>query len=192
MKKGIVIILLLGMVGYAVYDYIDTQNEAKKIEGTKIVAEGSLNDGDVVNSEKTGLQRGELAPDFTLETLDGEQVNLSDYRGTRVFLNFWATWCPPCRAEMPDMQKLYDNEDIQILAVNLTQSEKNVEGVSEFVEELSLTFPIPMDVESEVSTLYRVQAYPTSYLIDQEGRIQYIGMGAMNYDQMIQEFEKMN
>ncbi|WP_267902155.1 peroxiredoxin family protein [Lentibacillus cibarius] len=75
------------------------------------------------NSDTVGLQKGNIAPDFELTTLEGEQVSLSDYRGQRVVLNFWASWCPPCKAEVPDLQKFYENKDVEILAVNLTKTE---------------------------------------------------------------------
>jgi len=118
-------------------------------------------------------------------------VQLSDYRGKRVIVNFWATWCPPCRAEIPDFQKLYEKKDVEILAVNLTETEESTEGVEEFVKEFGMTFPVVMDENSDVSNTYQVSAYPTSYMIDSNGRIQFVAMGALNYDLMIQEYEKM-
>lgn len=91
------------------------------------------------------------------------------------------------------MQKLYEQTDldIEILAVNMTESEKNEEVVTEFVKDFGLTFPILMDEKSDVVTTYRVQAYPTSYMIDSSGRIQFVAIGAMNHDLMVQEIEKM-
>ncbi|MFC4025309.1 TlpA family protein disulfide reductase [Oceanobacillus longus] len=176
MKKGISILIILGMLGWAVYDFIGSS------EDDSISGEGS-NSGD-----ETGLAIGDIAPDFELETLAGETVRLSDYRGKRVFVNFWATWCPPCRAEIPDMQKLYDTKDVVILAVNMAESP---DTVTPFVEEFEMTFPVLMDAESEVVGTYQVQAYPTSYMIDSTGRIQFMRLGAMNYDLMVQELEKM-
>src|SRR5699024_7178323 len=112
-----------------------------------------------------GLEKGKLAPDFEVTTLDGEHVKLSDYRGERVMLNFWATWCPPCRAEMPDMQKVYEKENVTILAVNMIETESNEEDVADFVKSYELTFPILIDENSNIMMDYRIQAYPTSYLI---------------------------
>jgi len=136
---------------------------------------------------------GDLAPDFELVTMDGETVRLSDYRGERVFVNFWATWCPPCRAEMPDMQKLYAEQEVpvEILAVNLTETEGNEENVVDFIADYGLTFPILMDRDSEVSDKYKVQAYPTSYMIDSKGRISFVAPGAMNHDIMSREVKNM-
>ncbi|MGJ9384625.1 redoxin domain-containing protein [Salipaludibacillus sp. CF4.18] len=191
-NKIILALLVVGMVGWAVIDLVMSTSEGANQEDNVIVTETpSADDEEVVASDSVGLGKGEIAPDFELTTLKGEKVRLSDYRGKRVFVNFWATWCPPCRAEMPDMEKLYGKTNIEILAVNLTESEKSEENVATFVDEFGLTFPVLMDEESELESTYQVQAYPTSYLIDSNGRIQYIALGAMNYDLMFQEFEKM-
>ncbi|GAB3047134.1 hypothetical protein GCM10027286_07230 [Virgibacillus ainsalahensis] len=80
---------------------------------------------DVKGMDEVGISVGQIAPDFNLKTLEGKTVRLSDYRGERVIVNFWVTWCPPCRAEIPDFQKLYKNKDVEILAVNLTSTEES-------------------------------------------------------------------
>ena len=186
MKKALFFTIIGAMVAWAVYDFMFTGNGAGDTQNnseTQSAISGEAAD--------TGLAVGKTAPDFTLQTLDGEETSLSDYRGKPVFVNFWATWCPPCRAEMPDMEKLYGNMDIEILAVNMTDTEKNEEAVTTFVEETALTFPILMDMEGDLSSAYNVKAYPTSYLIDADGKISFIAYGAMNYNQMVQEFEKM-
>ncbi|RLQ93002.1 redoxin domain-containing protein [Planomicrobium sp. Y74] len=152
-----------------------------------------LNTGSVVDFLPTdeGLAKGERAPDFELTTLAGEAVRLSDYKGKKVILNFWATWCPPCRAEMPDMQKYYDEqadgENVEILAVNLTTVDKGMDKINAFVEEFSLTFPIPMDTEGEIGDLYQAASIPTSYMIDTVGRVQQKIVGPMN-EEMMEEF----
>ncbi|MBF6633394.1 MAG: redoxin domain-containing protein [Planococcus sp. (in: Bacteria)] len=143
-----------------------------------------------------GLAKGEKAPDFLLTTLDGEEVKLSDYQGKKVLLNFWATWCPPCRAEMPHMQTYYDeqakDENVVILAVNLTTEDKGLGKIEDFVEEFGLEFPIPMDENGDVGALYQAVSIPTSYAIDTEGRIQNKVVGPMDetmMEQLIQELE---
>ncbi|MBP1949626.1 peroxiredoxin family protein [Virgibacillus litoralis] len=200
MKKLIVIVLAIGMIGWAVYDFAiandDTsvQEDDGNISGNSISApmdEEEKAEEEVVNSDEVGLEEGQIAPDFELKTLEGETVKLSDFRGERVLVNFWATWCPPCREEMPDMQKFYENKDLEILAVNLTETENSKEDVTEFVEDFELTFPILMDENSDVANAYKVRAYPTSYMIDSNGRIQFIAMGAMNYEMMVEELAKM-
>ena len=132
-----------------------------------------------------------MAPDFELETLDGEKKKLSDLRGERVMVNFWATWCPPCRAEIPDLQKFHENEDITILAVNLTETEQDMDKVEEFVDDFGMTFPILLDTETEVADTYKIQPIPSSFMVDSTGRIQFVALGAMHYDMMVAEFNKM-
>ena len=134
-----------------------------------------------------GLTKGDVAPDFTLTTLDGKKVQLSDLKGKKVIVNFWATWCPPCKAEMPHMQNYYDDvakdENVEILAVNLTSGDK-VESVQNFIQDYGLTFPIPMDVEGKVGETYQAITIPTSYMIDTKGRIQNKIVGPMDENMM--------
>lgn len=134
-----------------------------------------------------GLIKGDMAPDFTLTTLDGKKVQLSDLKGKKVIVNFWATWCPPCKAEMPHMQNYYDDvakdENVEILAVNLTSGDR-VESVQNFVRDYGLTFPIPMDVEGKVGETYQAITIPTSYMIDTKGRIQNKIVGPMDENMM--------
>jgi len=125
------------------------------------------------------LQKGFFAPDFTLKTLDGESVTLSDLRGKVVLLNFWATWCPPCKAEMPAFQRAYTDyaaEDFVILAVNATQQD-SVEGVVEFIAEFGLSFPVVLDTAGEANRFYQVQSLPTSFFIDRDGVISEVVIG---------------
>ncbi|MGD7044829.1 peroxiredoxin family protein [Jeotgalibacillus proteolyticus] len=184
MKKWIVGAIIAAMVGWAIYDFVVPRQDSAEEQAT----ESGMDDAGEV-----GLAVGDIAPEIELKTLEGETVRLSDYRGQRVFVNFWATWCPPCRAEMPDMQKLYEEQEVpvEILAVNLTDSENDEEGVSQFVTDFGLSFPILMDVEAETANTYQVRGVPVSYMIDQEGRISFVAPGAMNHDMMIQEVEKM-
>ncbi|WP_436372431.1 TlpA disulfide reductase family protein [Cytobacillus sp. BC1816] len=141
-----------------------------------------------------GLEKGDLAPDFELTDMEGNPVKLSDFRGKAVLLNFWASWCPPCRAEMPHMEKLYNkykDKNFDILAVNLTNTEKNSGDAEKFVKELGLTFTIPMDVKGEAGSDYNIMAYPTSYFIDSDGVIREKVLGALNEEYMEQEIKKL-
>lgn len=128
------------------------------------------------NSEFTlGLNINDMAPNFELQTIDGKTVKLSDYQGKKVFLNFWASWCGPCKVEMPHMQNYYnaykDIENVEILAVNMTTRERNRELVDDFVATNALTFPIALDTEGDIEKLYKVLSFPTTYLINEEGII---------------------
>lgn len=184
MKRLLPVLLLVGLISWGVYDYIasrDNGSEQKVKEET---------------DEEVGIEFGDQAPDFTLQSLEGESVKLSDYRGKQIILNFWATWCPPCRAEMPDMQTYYtehkEADNFVILAVNLTSTESNRDNIQPFLDELGITFPILLDEESEVSNRYDVVGYPTSYFIDDEGTIQYKVVGPMNQDFMRKQVRQMN
>lgn len=119
-----------------------------------------------------GVREGLPAPDFTITTLDGQTLNLSDLRGRPVLLNFWATWCGPCRREMPTFQEYYgeNSDDVVILAVDYLESDRTVQG---FVDEFGLTFTIGMDYTGAIAALYNVQAFPTTIMIDKNGIITY-------------------
>ena len=120
---------------------------------------------------------GYPAPDFTLETLEGKTVTLSDLNGEVVLINFWATWCPPCRAEMPAIQEVYEeyrDQGFTVLAVNQRESQGRVAA---FMDELGLTFPVPLDREGRVSARYRVNALPTTFFVDRAGIIRDVTIG---------------
>jgi peroxiredoxin len=118
-------------------------------------------------------RRNFLAPTFELDTIAGESVNLADFRGQPVILNFWASWCPPCRAEMPDFQQAwqeYSDSDLIILSVNATHQDTLPE-IERFIELNDLAFPILLDTSGTVSSTYQIRALPTTFLIDREGVI---------------------
>jgi len=120
---------------------------------------------------------GSLAPDFALQTLDGKTVRLSDFRGQPVLLNFWATWCGPCRLEMPAIQERYNDGAFEVLAVNFDES---AALVRRFAEELNLSLPIVLDPGGQVQELYRVRGYPTSFLVDEDGVVRFLHIGEIN------------
>lgn len=178
MRKNIFIfVILLGLVAYSAYDYINNRTNS---DGNK---QQSVQDGGAT----VGIKEGEQAPDFTLNGLDGTPVSLSDFRGKVVVLNFWASWCPPCRVEMPHMQRLYEKYDaknVVVLGINLTSTEKSSDNAQSFVDEQGLTFPVLLDSKGEVMDNYRIVAYPTTYFIDEKGIIRQVSQGAMNADML--------
>ena len=112
---------------------------------------------------------GDVAPDFTLATLKGDSVRLSDYRGKVVFLNFWATWCPPCREEMPSMESLYrglKGREFEMLAVSIDRKEEK--AMRPFVTGFPLTFPVLLDPDKEIYGLYRLTGVPETFIIDKK------------------------
>ncbi|MGN7942708.1 TlpA disulfide reductase family protein [Virgibacillus sp. 6R] len=170
MKKILAISILVFLIGYAIYYAINP------------------------NNSKEGVAKGDSAPDFELTTLDGKEMSLSSLKGKKVLLNFWATWCPPCRSEMPDMQKIQNqyDDDVVVAAVNLTNSEPSVDTVKKFINELELTFPVLLDEKGKINSQYEVLSYPTSYILDEEGTIRNKFVGAMSFDQMEKLLELKN
>ena len=135
--------------------------------------------GSTTNGKIPAPQVGFFAPEFTLNSIDGESINLSDFRGQAVLINLWATWCPPCREEMPDMQHAYERYNEQgftILAINATNQDSLPE-VKDFILEHNLTFPILLDTQGDVSRLYQLRSLPTSFFVDAEGIIQEVIIG---------------
>lgn len=120
---------------------------------------------------KPAPRRGAPAPDFVLTGLDGTQYTLSDLQGQTVIINFWATWCEPCREEMPDLQEIHDQYADQGLVILAVNADEPADRVQDFVDEFDITFPILLDDGRAVSALYEVQAYPSTYFVDSDGRI---------------------
>jgi peroxiredoxin len=124
---------------------------------------------------------GKAAPDFTLPSIDGQQVSLQQYRGKVVFLNFWATWCIPCREEMPGLEQLhqkYQSEGLVVLAIDLKES---AEQVKTFFQKHGLSFPSLLDQQGSVFRDYLVAGMPTTYLIGRDGKLFARGIGGRDW-----------
>jgi peroxiredoxin len=169
-KKVIAVVVLIALLGVAIVQAMD-----KKAEPENASQEAA---------NMSGLKVGAKAPDFELKTLAGDTVKLSDLKGKKVMLNFWATWCPPCKAEMPAMEEFHKEagDEVVILAVNIDPHL----DVKAFVDENGITFPIPLDAEDKVNETYQVLSIPTTYFIDSKGNIGNKYIGAMNLDAMKQ------
>jgi len=173
-KKWIAAGILIAMMAIAMYQAFD------KKEDPSTKAEAAVD----------GLKTGVKAPDFELKTLTGETVKLSEFKGKKVMWNFWATWCGPCKAEMPAMQQLSTEvgDDVAILAVNI-DPQLDVQG---FVDENGITFPILLDTDDKINSLYQIVAIPTTYFIDSKGIIQDVFRGAMPHDAMVQYINELD
>ncbi|MDO9299770.1 MAG: redoxin domain-containing protein [Anaerolineales bacterium] len=124
-------------------------------------------------------QAGFAAPDFTLKTPDGEEYTLSELKGSAVLVNLWATWCPPCRAEMPAIEKIYQEYKDQgfiVLAINMTYQDDPF-AVVPFAKEFNLTFPILLEETGDVAAAYQLRSLPSSYFINRAGVIQEVVIG---------------
>lgn len=135
--------------------------------------------GNITQGKKPAPRQGFLAPDFELVDTGGNLVRLSDFRGSPVLLNFWASWCPPCRAEMPAMQRVheaYADKSYVILAVNTAYQDRETDAL-QFARQFDLTFPILFDRTGETSRLYEIRSMPTSFFIDSQGIIREVIVG---------------
>jgi peroxiredoxin len=135
---------------------------------------------------QSGPRTGYPAPDFTLPDLNGRLHHLSQYRGKVVFLNLWATWCPPCRMEMPAMERLHQRlrgRDFVMLAVSADEGGKD--AVAPFVAEMGLTFPVLLDPDGRLSPRYGVTGYPETFLIDRNGQVVNHTIGPADWDEEI-------
>ena len=188
-RKLTIIVVLLCLAGYAAYEQFGHKEQAVKVKQEK--SEAAMKE--II--ARNGIEIGKSAPDFTLTKLDGTNVKLSDLKGKKVILNFWATWCGPCQQEMPDMEAFYKEhkENVEILAINYTPSEKGggVEKVSNFAKEKGITFPILLDKNIDVTTAYKVITIPTSYFIDTKGVIQDKFIGPMTQKEMEKRVAKL-
>lgn len=162
LKKIVAVCLLVGMMTAVMVQAMEKEDSQRNIS--------------------VGLDVGLKAPNFELENLHGEKVQLSDFKGKKVMINFWATWCPPCKAEMPDMQKFYEQygDQVTILAINI-DPEYDVKG---FVQQMNISFPILLDDQDKVSSAYKILTIPTTFIIDEKGIIQYKQLSAMSFDMM--------
>ncbi len=129
-------------------------------------------------SSAQGVEVGNLAPDFQLQNFDGQTVSLGNLQGKPVLINFWATWCPPCRDEMPYIQEIYEewsDKELVVLAINLGESSAKVE---EFIQSYNLSFTVLLDTKQDVAQRYNITGIPTTFFIDKAGIIQDKVIGA--------------
>ncbi|WP_312429636.1 redoxin family protein [Lacrimispora sp.] len=163
----------------------EASEEESKMEEESASEPGNTDESDEANQPLPAV-------DFTLTDQYGNTHSLSDYKGKTIFLNFWATWCPPCRAEMPDIQKIYETADTEgdnaliVLGVAAPNygSEKDEEGIKQFLEENGYTYPVLMDTNAELFEAYGVFSYPTTFMIDKDGNVFGYASGQLSEDTM--------
>lgn len=193
MKKiygSIIILILVGVFAFDVIDehfFSDTNTESK---GGMIVSKAKDN-----NQPIKGVEIDKVAPDFELNTLDGNTISLSDLKGKKVLINFWLTTCIPCRDEMPALQKFYEahQDEVEILAVNATGQELSVKSVRSFAKDFNLTLPILLDKDLETTMLqYDLLVVPTTYFVNTKGIVKEKHMGPLTLEMMEEKVAELN
>ena len=181
-KKIFALLVVVVLIAIALTNFMKSKiADAEKIDTSSTQVSSTV-------ENESGLKVGQTAPDFTLKTLDGKEAKLSDYRGKKVILNFWATWCPPCKAEIPHMEKYYKksakDDNVEILAVNLKKSDKDEDYIKDFVKSYDMTYPVLLDTDGEQQEQYQIVTIPTTYFIDTKGKIQTTITGPMDQKKM--------
>lgn len=146
-------------------------------------------------SSQAALTPSAAAPDFTLHSMAGSNLRLQEQRGRVVLVNFWATWCGPCREEMPKLNQLYEKyrgAGFVLLGVNVDDDPRNATAVA---QKLGVKFPVLLDTDKQVSKLYDLKTMPSTVLIDRDGRVRYLHRGYLsgyedNYEKQIRELLK--
>lgn len=152
--RSAILLVLIAAIGYTIYNSVTAEDVSL-------------------------LKVGDPAPDFALVDLEGEQHQLSDYKGQGVFLNFWGTWCKPCAKEMPAMDRQYEvykEQGVHVLAVNIAQSDFEVQS---FADQYGLSFPVVIDKSKSVMAAYNINPLPTTILVNPEGNVERIITGEM-------------
>lgn len=196
----VIVLTVIGITGLVTYSYLflgKKQESALRGETAVLTSaliirtsRGVFIDKDApVKEEISAPYPGYRAPDFALPDLNGNLVRLSDFRGKPVLLNFWATWCPPCRKEIPDLQRFHEQYGDKIVLLGIDWGE-DVEEVKRFLERYRATYPQLMDKDGRFFVLYQLTGLPTSYWIDEQGIVRGIWLGAMKTEDMVAGFQK--
>ena len=184
----VAVIFLVVMIGASLlYRQFGASQAAGQLAGTG----ADHSDG----PEPSASQEPVYAPDFTVYDQEGNSVRLSDYAGKPVVLNFWASWCPPCKSEMPDFHAAYEElgQEVQFLMVNATDgSRETVDTAAGFIQEQGYTFPVFYDTQSEASIAYGAYSLPMTFFINGEGHVAAYARGAIGEDTLRKGIEMIH
>ena len=194
-KTLVLLVLAFAIVlagAYLLYDRLGSQYAPDQlaVESTPVpadTAESTADSGDTQQTAEDAEAQRTAAPDFTAYDADGNAVQLSDYFGKPLVLNFWASWCGPCKSEMPAFQQAYEQEDgVQFLLVNMTGGRETQADAEALLEEEGYTFPVLFDLDLDAAMTYGVAALPTTYFLDAEGNLVAWAQGAINEETLQQ------
>lgn len=205
MKKIIwplVVVLVFGISIYTVTNYnkskstdLNTTSKENSTTDTTKPSASSTTENATTGTDSSTVKSSENdkipAINFKLKDLNGKEVSLSDFKGKKVFLNFWASWCPPCKGEMPDIEKLHvetKDTDLVILAVNIGEDNSTAKS---FMEKNKYNFTVLLDSDQSIAAQYNIGAIPTSFFIDKEGNIVNSTRGGMTLEQMKNNISKL-
>lgn len=190
--RGIIAALLLAALAAAAWFAVGRGDSSEP--DSAISGERTSSSGDATSDARGPLDSrapviGQPAPDFELARIDGSLVRLSDLRGKVVWINFWATWCQPCRKELPDIQKLYDElraDGLEVLALDWKDP---AEEARAYFDQAGLTLPMLLDHDGSVYDQYRLQGLPDSFFIDREGNLAALHFGYLTEKKMRERLE---
>ncbi|MCB2296505.1 TlpA disulfide reductase family protein [Clostridium tagluense] len=202
MKKIILPLVVVLVFGISIYTVVDYNKNKSKDLGITTTEKDSVSskDSSLGKDSSSGKDSSTVKSsdaskiaslNFNLKDLNGKDVSLNDFKGKKVFLNFWASWCPPCKAEMPDIEKLYQqtkDSDLVILSVNIGEDKATAKS---FIDNNKYNFTVLVDSNQNVAAQYNISALPTSFFIDKEGNIVSTIKGGMTLEQMKNNISKL-
>ena len=180
--SAVALVVAVVVAGYVAYSTRPWDRSAGQVDSSSPLG--------LIGGDASAPRPGQTAPDFALLREDGSTLRLSDLQGKPVFLNFWATWCTFCIEEMPDMQRIADEFDGQIVVLGLNTGDSIPDGAA-YAERLDVHYELVYDTDLQVTEGYRVQAMPTSYFIDASGQIADAHFGFMTYDDMREKVDAL-
>lgn len=188
-RKIVALTLLLFLGGVFVVQAVEQNTRTMEYNAKENISRNeNINSGNKqyvqeADISSIGLSIGQKAPNITATALNGKSIDLSAYKGKKVIINFWAVWCPPCKAEIPDLVKFHKehHSEVEIIGVNIESTKSQVD---DFIKQFGISYPIIMDKKESISDQYQIQPIPTTYFINEKGIIYHKQIGALSYNDL--------